>query len=150
MLVGNISNSTSYLNVYGILWEVLFMYISWLKKKTISISLKHFFKKKSCEKKPESLPKDTSEYMQDIELMEAINQAKLELDIANEKFEYATTPEIIDSHIYKLKGCTEYYQYLIKLAKQRGIMGSITPQSIKEKNKKKGGQKDQVLGYLLI
>lgn len=116
------------------------MNITLFKKKTArSISFKHFFDKNtkdSSVKKTSLITLDTViDPLSDQELLDTIKSAKEELDFALEKFEFAVDSDIIDGCIYKIKSCTEYYQHLLKIAKQRGISCSYIPYVLKENQK---------------
>lgn len=112
------------------------------RKKTIrSVSLKHFFKKNEPNQPVldyKTLVEADSPQLTDQELLDAIKTAKEELDSAMESFDYAVTPEIIDGCIYKIKSCTEYYQYLIKLAKLNDLTTSYIPYRLKKGLKERG------------
>lgn len=109
------------------------MRITPFKKTTIrSISLKHFFKKNCESPLPVIEYDDEAAKYSNQDLLDAIKIAKDELDLSMEQFHYAMTPEIIDSCIYKIKACTEYYQYLLKLAKKKDLTTTYIPYQLKK------------------
>lgn len=107
------------------------------KKSSIrSISLNHFFKKNSVDYVPtQTQYEDDSERFSNQELLDAIKKAKDELDLATDHFQYAITPQIIDGCIYKIRACTEYYQYLLKIAKQKNLTTTYIPYQLKKRHK---------------
>ena len=64
---------------------------------------------------------DRSDEEKKIELLISILKAKKELDIANKNFEYAEDG-MIDYYIYQIKANQSKLDYLIKLAKKKGII----------------------------
>ena len=57
----------------------------------------------------------------EIELMVSIMKAKKELDEANKNFEYAQD-DLIDYYTYQIKACRAKFNYLVKQAKEHGIV----------------------------
>lgn len=51
------------------------------------------------------------------ELMQSIARAKLELDIANQNFSYATDPLLVDVYTYQIKAAQAKYSYLLQKVK---------------------------------
>lgn len=60
------------------------------------------------------------------ELIKEIKQAQNEIKNAENFFQNATDMELIDVAIYELEAKKSKYQYLIKIAKEKGIKRSIT------------------------
>lgn len=54
-------------------------------------------------------------------LIESITNAKKEWIRANNDFEYAVDEDMIDYHTYIIKAYQARYEYLIKIAKEKGI-----------------------------
>lgn len=54
-------------------------------------------------------------------LIDSITTAKREWINANNDFNYAVDNEMIDYHTYKIKAYQAKYEYLIKIAKEKGI-----------------------------
>ncbi len=57
----------------------------------------------------------------EIELMVSIMKAKKELEEANKNFEYAQD-DLIDYYTYQIKACRAKFNYLVKQAKEQGIV----------------------------
>jgi hypothetical protein len=54
-------------------------------------------------------------------LIESITNAKKEWIRANNDFDYAVDEDMIDYHTYKIKAYQARYEYLIRIAKEKGI-----------------------------
>ena len=54
-------------------------------------------------------------------LLECIKNARREWMSANTNFEYAVENDLVDYFTYKIKACEVRYEYLLKIAKERGI-----------------------------
>jgi hypothetical protein len=54
-------------------------------------------------------------------LIDSITNAKKEWINANNDFNYAVDKDMIDYHTYKIKAYQAQYEYLIKIAKEKGI-----------------------------
>lgn len=59
-------------------------------------------------------------------LLEEIEQAKNELDIAYSNFQNATDPDMIDCCIYRVNAIQIRYKFLLARAKESNICGYIT------------------------
>ena len=57
----------------------------------------------------------------DREIIDAIENAKIEMEVARSAFQYACDDNLIESLIYKEHDINARYQYLIKQAKKRGL-----------------------------
>lgn len=68
----------------------------------------------------EGLIKDRSELDREIELVRNIIKTKEELKKNNKNFEYAEF-DLVDYYIYQIKANQAKLDYLLKLAKSRGI-----------------------------
>lgn len=58
---------------------------------------------------------------EDQKIIKEIKKAQTEIDVAEKFFQAVTEPELIDVAIYELEAKKSKYQYLIRLAKQKGI-----------------------------
>lgn len=63
---------------------------------------------------------DKTELEKEIELIKSIINTREELKVANKNFEYAKE-ELVDYYSYKIKANQSKLDYLIKLAKTKGI-----------------------------
>lgn len=54
-------------------------------------------------------------------LLEALFEAKRDLDCARQKFDYATEPELVASCIYEMHAGQARYDHLLGLVRERGI-----------------------------
>ncbi|MBR1802472.1 MAG: DUF2508 family protein [Clostridia bacterium] len=63
---------------------------------------------------------DKSEEEKKIELLISVLKAKKELDIASKNFEYAEN-ELIDYYVYQIKATKTKLDFLVALAKEKGI-----------------------------
>ncbi len=72
------------------------------------------------EYKKEGLLIDKSELEKEIELVKNIIKTREELKCNNKNFEYAET-ELVDYYIYEIKANQAKLDYLLKLAKTKGI-----------------------------
>lgn len=61
----------------------------------------------------------------DKELLLSINKARQEWILANYNFEFAADDGLVDYYIYKIKACEVKYEYLIKIAKERGLTAEV-------------------------
>ncbi|NLL70455.1 MAG: YaaL family protein [Epulopiscium sp.] len=59
------------------------------------------------------------------ELLQALHKVQQELEIANQNFEYATDPQLIDSCIYELKALQLKYEYYLKQAKENDLLEEL-------------------------
>jgi len=69
--------------------------------------------------KAETITRDELDDARD--LLSNIKSAKNEWISANMNFEFADEQELVDYYSYKIKACEVRYQYLIRLAKEKGI-----------------------------
>ena len=58
----------------------------------------------------------------DLELIQGVVKAKLELELASKNFELAKETELIDYYAYQIKAVKSKIDYLIKKIKQKGIV----------------------------
>lgn len=72
------------------------------------------------EYKKEQLVKDKSEFEKEIELVKNIINTREELKNNNINFEYAEL-DLVDYYIYQIKANQAKLDYLLKLAKSKGI-----------------------------
>lgn len=70
----------------------------------------------------ESLIIDRSELEKEEEIIRNIIIAKKDLDAARRNFEYAKSKDLVDYYIYQIKANQSKLDYLIKLAKAKGII----------------------------
>lgn len=70
----------------------------------------------------ESLIIDKSEIEKEEELVRSIVRAKKDLETARRNFEYAKSVDLVDYYIYQIKANQAKIDYLIKLAKTKGII----------------------------
>lgn len=61
------------------------------------------------------------ENAENAELLKSITRAKLELEIANQNFAYATDPLLVDLYTYQIKASQAKYSYLLKKARLKGL-----------------------------
>lgn len=79
---------------------------------------------------------EKSEVEKEEELIASIIKAKRDLEIARKNFEYASNNDLVDYYIYQIKANQSKIDYLIKLAKSRGIMvNMINRMEIKLENR---------------
>lgn len=62
-----------------------------------------------------------SNYSEEKSLVECINNARKEWINANTSFEYAVESELVDYYTYKIKAYQVRYEYLLKIAKEKGL-----------------------------
>jgi hypothetical protein len=55
------------------------------------------------------------------EILENLNRAKRDLDVANANFEFAQDEGLVDYYIYEIKAAETKYQYLLKKAREKNI-----------------------------
>ena len=67
---------------------------------------------------------DKTEVEKELELIENIVKTSQELNLANNNFNYAQE-ELVDYYAYKIKANQSKLNYLIKLAKRKGISVNI-------------------------
>lgn len=82
---------------------------------------------------------EKTEVEKEEELINNIIKAKKDLQIARRNFEYAQSGDLIDYYIYQIKAYQSKLDYLIKLAKTKGIIVDIiseTKYKILEENNK--------------
>ena len=61
------------------------------------------------------------ETAENAELLRSIAYAKLELEVANQNFSYATDPLLVDLYAYQIKASQAKYTYLLKKAQHKGL-----------------------------
>lgn len=84
----------------------------------------------------ESLIIDKSEIEKEEELIRSIVRAKKDLETARRNFEYAKSVDLVDYYIYQIKANQAKIDYLIKLAKTKGIIvNMINEVEIKVENR---------------
>lgn len=59
------------------------------------------------------------------EIIKSIIKAKRDLEFARRNFEYAKSKDLVDYYIYQIKANQAKIDYLIKLAKAKGIFVNI-------------------------
>lgn len=67
---------------------------------------------------------EKDEESQNIELMQSLIKAKMELEIANKNYEFAEA-ELIDYYAYQIKANQAKIDYLLKRIKKKGLMLDI-------------------------
>lgn len=55
------------------------------------------------------------------EIIDAIENAKIEMEVARSAFQYASDDNLIEALIYREHDINARYEYLIKQAKKRGL-----------------------------
>lgn len=70
---------------------------------------------------------DKNDEIKDVELITSIINTKKELEVSIRNFDYAQG-DLIDYYIYKIKACRSKFDYLLKLAKQKGLSLEIIEQ----------------------
>lgn len=73
----------------------------------------------------EELIIDKSEFEKDEEIIKSIIKAKRDLENARRNFEYAQNQDLVDFYIYQIKANQAKIDYLIKLAKAKGIFVNL-------------------------
>ncbi len=73
----------------------------------------------------ETLIVEKSELEKEEELIRNIIRAKKDLETARRNFEYAKSKDLVDYYIYQIKANQSKMDYLIKLAKAKGIFVNI-------------------------
>ena len=73
------------------------------------------------EYKKESKVAEKTEQEKEIELMISIIKAKKELEVASLNFEYAQD-DLIDYYTYQIKASRAKFDYLVKKAKEKGLV----------------------------
>lgn len=68
---------------------------------------------------------EKSEMEKEEELIRNIIRAKRDLETARRNFEYAKSNDLVDYYIYQIKANQAKIDYLIKLAKAKGIFVNI-------------------------
>ena len=68
---------------------------------------------------------ESSELEKEEELIRNIVRAKRDLETARRNFEYAKSNDLVDYYIYQIKANQAKIDYLIKLAKTKGIFVNI-------------------------
>lgn len=58
---------------------------------------------------------------EDKELIQCIEETKLEMDVARAMFDFVSDPKLIEVAIFSEEVAKRRYDYLITIAKQRGI-----------------------------
>ena len=77
-----------------------------------------------CEYIKETELIEMSEIEKEEELVLSIIKTKKELILARKNFEYVDSEDLIDYYIYQIKANQAKLDYLIKLAKSKGIMAN--------------------------
>lgn len=54
-----------------------------------------------------------------MEILKCIDEAKLEIEVAREMFQFVSDPRLVEAAIYKEDSAIKRYEYLIALAKKR-------------------------------
>ncbi len=67
---------------------------------------------------------EKTEEDKDIELMQSLIKAKMELEAANKNYEFAEA-ELIDYYVYQIKASQSKIDYLLKKIKKKGLMLDI-------------------------
>ena len=67
---------------------------------------------------------EKSEDDQNIELMQSLIKAKVELELANQNYEFAEA-ELIDYYAYQIKANQSKIDYLLKKIKKKGLILDI-------------------------
>ena len=82
---------------------------------------------------------EKTEIEKEEELIKSILRAKKDLNVARKNFEYAKSGDLIDYYIYQIKANQSKLDYLIKLAKAKGIIVDIESETkfrlLEENNK---------------
>ena len=82
---------------------------------------------------------EKTEVEKEEELISNILRAKKDLNIARKNFEYAKSGDLIDYYIYQIKANQSKLDYLIKLAKAKGLIVDIVSETkfrlLEENNK---------------
>ena len=65
---------------------------------------------------------EQSEFEKEREILENIRRVKKELETSRRNFEYAKSNDLVDYYIYQIKAYQAKLDYLIKVAKKKGIM----------------------------
>ena len=68
---------------------------------------------------------EKSEVQKEEELIRNIVMAKRDLEFARRNFEYAKSNDLVDYYIYQIKANQAKIDYLIKLAKAKGLFVNI-------------------------
>ena len=68
---------------------------------------------------------EKSEYEKDEELISNILKVKRDLEAYRKNFEYAKSKDLVDYYIYQIKANQSKLDYLIKLAKAKGIFVNL-------------------------
>ena len=68
---------------------------------------------------------EKSEIEKEEELINNIIKAKRDLETARRNFEYASSNDLVDYYIYQIKANQAKIDYLIKLAKSKGLFVNI-------------------------
>lgn len=55
-------------------------------------------------------------------IIDEINKTKLELETANQNFEFATDPLLVDMYTYQIKASQVKYSYLLGEARKMGVL----------------------------
>lgn len=58
-------------------------------------------------------------------IIKEIKRAQLDVETAEHFFQVVTDPELIDVAIYELEAKKSKYQYLIRIAKEKGVKKSL-------------------------
>lgn len=68
---------------------------------------------------------EKSEIQKEEELIKNILKAKKDLEYARRNFEYAKSIDLVDYYIYQIKANQSKIDYLIKLAKSKGLFVNL-------------------------
>lgn len=71
---------------------------------------------------------EKSESEKEEEIINNIIKAKRDLECARRNFEYAKSKDLVDYYIYQIKANQSKLDYLIKLAKSKGLFVNILNQ----------------------
>ena len=81
--------------------------------------MKYFFSHSTYDAKPDTVSVPLSPKEQ---LIQDLQKARIELEIAYSGFDNVTDPELIDCYIYKLNAVMKRYQYLMQKAAEQSLL----------------------------
>ncbi|MCL1878259.1 MAG: YaaL family protein, partial [Defluviitaleaceae bacterium] len=61
---------------------------------------------------------------EDMEIVEALEAVKSDMDFLHNCFDHTTDAILVDSLVYELKACNLKFQYYLTLCKEKGIVHS--------------------------
>ncbi|MCL1844559.1 MAG: YaaL family protein [Defluviitaleaceae bacterium] len=64
---------------------------------------------------------------EDMEIVEALEAVKSDMDFLHNCFDHTTDAVLVDSLVYELKACNLKFQYYLNLCKEKGIVHSGAP-----------------------